>query len=131
MDNSRRHEQLELPTPAEFRAQVVWRDMLERCRAVADVIGRKEVAYDLNTPRTRLDHALFERDRHHLRGMELVYLVLRGDAPQILEPLHAELGLVLAPQQPLTTTEKLARLERQVAALGPIGQQLLSEAYKR
>lgn len=126
-----RHEQQALPLPAEYRARCVWAEMLERCRAVADVIGRKEVAFDLDTPRTRLDHALFERDRHHLRGMELVYLVLRGDAPTILEPLHAELGLVLAPQQPLTTAEKLARLERQIAALGPLGQQLLAEAYKR
>jgi hypothetical protein len=130
MDNSR-HSQPDLPLPAAYRASVVWSAMLERCRAVADVIGRKEVAYDLDTQRTRLDHALFERDRHHLRGLELVYLVLRGDAPQILEPLHSELALVVAPQQPLTTAEKLSRLERAIAGLGPIGQQLLTEAYRR
>lgn len=128
----RRNGQQELPLPAAYEAERAYVRILDLARTLCDDIGRKEVAFDLDRRRTDLDHALLDRDRHHLRARDLVYLLLRDEEGRLLRELADLVGCEVEPQEPLTAEEKLRRIERRGREkFGELWEDLEKEALKR
>lgn len=112
-------EQLALHYSPAWQVSEAWPRVLEEVRRVVTALGLKQAAYDLDTTPSYLAHALAERDRKYLRGEWLAYFVARDTTTGLLGALADLAGCDVKKREPLTPTEKLARLEGALAELGP------------
>lgn len=95
-----------------------WQRVRRECVAVVDEVGLKEVAFDLDVNKSLISNCLSERDHHHLRADVLVYLQLKSQHLRLCEIVPEIRGMGLVKAKPLSTEEKLARMERAIAQLG-------------
>lgn len=86
------------------------RHLLKLLRAVVDVVGVKQVAFDLDTSPSGLLHALEGKDRH-LPAKWIPYLIRKAPSDEIVEFLAGLRGLEVQPRVELTAEQRLERLE--------------------
>lgn len=94
--------------------------LLDDLRQVVDVVGLKQVAFDLDQKRSKLSNALAGRDGYYMRMRDLPYFVARSPGHQIVEHLAELRGLRVEMAPPPSPEEELRAL-RQVLSdeLGP------------
>lgn len=123
--------QLGLPMPAAYLAELVWEEVLPLLREIADEIGRKQVAWELDIRRSYLDSILVESGNYETKGRILVYFILRDDKRRVLKKLAKACACEIEPERPLTAEEKLERLERRLQERwGEEGLKTIEEAYR-
>lgn len=89
-----------------------WTRLLEAFNATIVHVGRKEAAYQLDTSPSQLANALAERDRHHIRGSWVPYLVAAAPNDAAVEVLAGLRGRALTEVKKMTPAEELAALKR-------------------
>jgi hypothetical protein len=123
--------QLDLEWNGEQRHRVWWVRILDVIRELTHVASLKEVAYRLGVAPAALAHALAERDRHYPRMDWLpVLLEMAAEfcmADKLARAIVGPAQLDVVAKQPLTPEQKLAKLTKLVASLGPLGSKMLDE----
>jgi hypothetical protein len=125
--------QLALTWSAPDRDRMAWGVVLDVIQQVVVRASLKEVSYRLGVEPSALANAIKERDRHYVRAEWLAPLMeiaaANGLAVELACALVAPAKLVVVPAQPLTSEQRLARLEAAIARLGPGVEKLIkSEA---
>lgn len=97
---------------------------------LADTVGSKVIAADLDMGASQLRDSLAERERHHLTLEQFFTVLTFDDSGRILAALCEATGYE-APvrKRALDDTEKLERLIRSLAKAGPAGLALLEDAF--
>lgn len=118
-----------------FEGEPTWEDDRRLLRQIAEGIGLKQVAYDLDVSPSQLSHALDERDRN-MPAKWIRYLVKNGPS-ELAEEYIARLALLrrldVVALPPLKPEEELAQLKEALAqCLGPeLRQAVLQKARRR
>lgn len=105
-----------------FEGEPTWDDDRRLLRQMAEGIGLKQVAYDLDVSPSQLSHSLDERDRN-MPAKWVRYLV-RGAPVELAEEYIGRLahlrGLDVVPLPSLTPAEELLALKEALSqCLGP------------
>lgn len=119
-------KQTELEFADAWAAESSYPELLNIVRQVADEIGRKQVAFDLDVSRSVLDATLADRDRNSLKAKHLLYFARKSTA--VAEWLAAFAGGRFEREQQQTPEEELAALKTAVRALGPAGEAIFAMA---
>ena len=122
--------QLALEYNDRYQDSLAWQAVLDECNRVVELVGFKQVVFDLNTTRTTLSNALCERDRHYMKGEWLTYLVRRDNTTRLAAALIDPAGCDPVKRRQLTDREKLERLSGVVDKLPEaVRLALYEEAY--
>lgn len=106
-----------------------WRKVLRVCNEYVEIIGRKEVAFDVGLSAAGLKHALAERERHHLPARVLVYLLVNSPDDRLARLLAAVGGGTWEKRRKRTQAEIDARMrERALERGGELAEQWLDWA---
>lgn len=103
--------QLEIRYDGRSTVADLWDGIRRICREYVDVIGRKQVAFDLDVQGSQLSHALAENGRHYVRAEWLVYLLCNAPDDRLLEALAELRGCDVVARAPMTPEEELAALK--------------------
>lgn len=112
-----------------------WRKVLHAIgRMVAEhASGPKYVADQIGVAHARLDHAIAERERHHVKAEWLPALVVLDEHALILRSLADLAGYDLVAKKPLDAEQELAALKAAIGdELGPsMRATLLAKAHAK
>jgi hypothetical protein len=107
-------DQLDLDFRDRWRDEAISAEWRRELRAVADELGIKAVAADLDRGHSELRRALGEEERHYLRPHEIVHLMRLDTTGRALRCLAAALGYEVARKREFTAAEKLDRLTAEI-----------------
>ena len=107
--------------------------VLESARRVVDVVGLKQVGWDLDLPAASVAHMLRGNKGSYFRLAHAPYLLRKAPDLELANALLAPAGLHAVPIVTMTPEERLARLEQTLAEhLGPdLRQAIYARAYRR
>ena len=116
---------------ARYVCEQTWQQLLKAFARTVDYVGVKEAAFELDTNRSQLSHALAERNRHSVKAEWVPYLIQAApdhEAVQILADLR---GLEVQPKKTMTPEEELAEVYRALGELAPGLRQMVKERVGR
>ena len=119
--------------PDAYEAEQAYGEILKICRSIADRIGRKEVAFELDLRGSSLDNALADRDRHSLKARQILYFLLKDSSGELITKLATLAGFEAKRAQPVLTAEqKLDLLKARIRKrLGNVADEIIDEALGR
>lgn len=112
-------EQLTIRYPGAWSAQEAHPLVMEEIRRVANAVGLKQVAFDLDTTPSYLSNALAERERHYLRVEWVLYFISRDPTTKLLEAIADVARCDVVRRRELTPAEELDRIKTALSELGP------------
>ena len=109
------------------------KSVLEAARRVVDVVGLKQVGWDLDLQPATVAHMLRGQKGSYFRLAHAPYLLRKAPDVELANALLAPAGLHAMPVVTMTPEERLARLEQTLAEhLGPeIRSAIYARAWRR
>lgn len=107
-------QQLPLGFNDRYRDTAISVAVRRELRAVADEVGLKALAADLDRGHSELRRAFDEDERHYLRLDEVVAIMRRDTTGRVLRVLAVELGYEVSKRRELSADEKLERIQAEL-----------------